>query len=80
MRTSRKITEYEFLSTSKYPTEKLQETIINENRHFYTFEVFTKIWNQGKKQTIKGIFQHLLFFYTNHSLVLLVYIHHMILH
>lgn len=43
MRTSRKITEYEFLSTSKYPTEKLQETIINENRHFYTFEVFTKI-------------------------------------
>ena len=43
MRTSRKITESEFLSTSKYPIEKLQETIINENRPFYTFEVFTKI-------------------------------------
>lgn len=39
-----------------------------------------KFETKGKKQTIKGIFQHLLFFYTNHSLVLLVYIHHMILH
>lgn len=38
-----KIIVSEFLSTNKYQIEELQETIIIENRHFYTFKVFTKI-------------------------------------